>query len=70
MYTTLEKADFLNNPETKEICDNTLLNFYSLEGRLRYITFDTPNDSEDDKNLSEAATRISLNSLHSLNAST
>jgi hypothetical protein len=67
-YTILEDIDFLNSEETKNLSENTLLIFYRIEGKLRSLSLHDET-GENDKELKNVATRISINSFHQLHAS-
>lgn len=62
LYTLLEKVDFLNNPDTKEIAENTLSNFYFVESRIRMIAFSDSPAIPEDKSLIEFSSNLSLGS--------
>lgn len=63
LYSVLEKVDFFGNSETKEICENLMTNFYWIERYLRRLAFSGMDKNQDDKNLTEFASTLSLSSL-------
>lgn len=67
LYSSLEKANFLNNTNTRRIADEVSDLFYRAEQMYRRKAFaETPSD-ENDRHLTEFASALSLNSLHQTN---
>lgn len=63
-YIKLEKVDFFTNQQMKKAADSIALTLYSLEGHFRMIAYAEQPPIPEDKNLIEAASAISLGSLH------
>lgn len=65
VVANLEKKNYYNNSTTKRLIESTLDNFYSIELSTRIIAFDdNHHNREDEKELVEFASRVSLRSLH------
>lgn len=69
-FSILEKVDFFQNHSIKSTSENILLDLYSIESSIRVVAFTEKNKIESDKDLINQASIISINSLHSYNAST
>jgi hypothetical protein len=63
LYSTLEKAKFLNNPETEQLIEGIVSNLYSAEATVRSIAFSESPSDPADRTLTEFASRLSLGSL-------
>lgn len=63
-YLKLEKVDFFNNNETKELADQTLSNLYKIEFHLRFITFTDISKNNEDKTLKDFASSLPLGTIH------
>lgn len=67
-YYLLEEVDFLNHEGIKDISNKTLLDLYSIESKLRYLSFETPKVIDSDEELRKTASLISNNAIKSLHA--
>jgi hypothetical protein len=67
-YYLLEEVDFLNHQGIKEISNKILLDLYEIESKLRFLSFESPKQIDDDDELRKAASLISLNSISKLHA--
>jgi hypothetical protein len=63
IYNRLDKANFFNNDKTKEVSNALLVSLYSLEYQYRTVAFCDLTPSEEDKNLIDFASELSLGSL-------
>lgn len=67
-YYLLEEASFLNHEGIKETATQTLLELYAIESKLRFLSFESPNENDTDDELRKAASLISLNTISKLHA--
>lgn len=63
LYSKCNNVKFLYSGEIKELCDNTLSNFYDIESHLRRTGF-AGITTNDDGHLLDFSSQLSLNSLH------
>lgn len=69
IYHVFDKVDFFHSIETKNLCNDILITLYSIEGKLKYLTFKDSNANGVDDDLKNVASIISIKSLQSLHAS-
>lgn len=62
-YSLFERVEFFKNNTTKELCNNTLNNFYNIEAHLRMLNFADSPPPPGDKELIEMASKFSMGSL-------
>lgn len=62
-YSLLERVDFLNNEETKEIIENIISNCYYLESQIRISAYSDAPPISEDNNLIRFTSNISLGTL-------
>lgn len=62
LYASLEEVKFFDNPETEEIAEKVLLNYYSIEAEVRNKAL-SDNTLDKDKELQSFASNLSLDSL-------
>jgi hypothetical protein len=67
-YYLLEDVDFLNHEGIKDISSKILLDLYEIESKLKFLSFDNPKDIDSDKELRQAASLISINTMNNLHA--
>jgi hypothetical protein len=67
-YYLLEDVDFLNHEGIKDISSKILLGLYEIESKLKFLSFDNPKDIDSDKELRQAASLISINTMNNLHA--
>lgn len=67
-YYLLEEVDFFNHEGIKDISNKILLDLYEVESKLRFLSFESPKEIDNDDELRKAASLISLNTINKLHA--